>query len=50
MDMLRLQLLNAEELSHVETLIKNNEDRFHLPAEQLTDTNVHRNNIQTTDV
>lgn len=49
MEMLRLQHLNAEELRHVETLLKNNEDKFHLPGEQLTATNVLQHKIPTTE-
>lgn len=47
MEMLRLEHLNAEELSHVEGLIEKNSDCFHLPDEKLNHTNVLEHRIPT---
>ncbi|EZA50982.1 hypothetical protein X777_10413 [Ooceraea biroi] len=48
-ELLRLDHLKEEERGNIEKLIANSQDRFHLPGEQLTATNVLHHDILTTD-
>jgi len=47
--LLRLEHLNAQEEQNVINLIYNSQDRFHVPGERLTATNVLQHQIPTTD-
>ena len=49
MELLRLEYLNAQEEKSVINLISNSQDRFHIPGERLTATNVLQHQIPTTD-
>jgi len=48
-DLLRLEHLNSAEKKSIIKLITNSQDRFHIPGEKLTATNVLQHQIPTTD-
>lgn len=47
--LLRIDHLNAEELSHVKGIVEENSDLFHIAGDKLGYTNVFRHSIPTTD-
>jgi len=48
-NLLNLNHLNEEEREHVNQIIRENADRFHLPEEKLQCTNITKHTIPTTD-
>ncbi|KYN23115.1 hypothetical protein ALC57_04900 [Trachymyrmex cornetzi] len=48
-ELLRLEHLNEREEKNIVNLISNSQDRFHIPGEKLTATNVLQHQIPTTD-
>ena len=49
MELLCLKHLNEQEKKNIINLISNSQDRFHIPGEKLTATNVLQHQIPTTD-
>ena len=49
MELLRLEHLNEREKKNIINLISNSQDRFHIPGEKLTATNMLQHQIPTTD-
>lgn len=48
-ELLRLEHFNEEEMENVQKLIRNNQDRFHIPGDTLEATGVLEHRIITTD-
>ncbi|KYN12109.1 hypothetical protein ALC57_15723 [Trachymyrmex cornetzi] len=48
-ELLRLEYLSFQEEANIMKLITNSQDRFHIPGEKLTATNILQHRIPTTD-